>query len=58
VEAAFAGVQRRSGELFDLAHDPGELKNLYGDESKQAVRDELQSRLDAWMRSIADPVVK
>jgi uncharacterized sulfatase len=45
-------------ELFDLVRDPGELKNLYRDESTQAVREELQSKLDAWMRAIADPVVK
>jgi uncharacterized sulfatase len=45
-------------ELFDLVRDPGELKNLYRDESSQAARDELQSKLDAWMRSIADPVVR
>jgi uncharacterized sulfatase len=42
-------------ELFDLVNDPGELKNRYTDRAAQAVREELQSRLNAWMRSIGDP---
>jgi uncharacterized sulfatase len=45
----------KQDELFDLVHDPGELKNLYPDESRKAVREELQSKLNAWMKSIADP---
>ncbi|MCE9529620.1 MAG: sulfatase-like hydrolase/transferase [Planctomycetes bacterium] len=45
-------------ELFDLANDPGELKNLYSDESKKAVREELQAKLNAWMKSISDPALK
>jgi uncharacterized sulfatase len=45
-------------ELFDLQNDPGELRNLYGDATCQAVRDDLERRLDAWMRSIGDPTVK
>lgn len=45
-------------ELFDLASDPGELKNLYTDESKKAIREELQTKLTAWMKSIGDPAAK
>jgi choline-sulfatase len=45
-------------ELFDLAGDPGELRNIYENDSKQAVREELQTRLDRWMTSIDDPVAK
>jgi uncharacterized sulfatase len=44
-------------ELFDLEHDPGELHNLYGKAESRAVRDDLQRRLDVWMRSVGDPVV-
>jgi uncharacterized sulfatase len=45
-------------ELFDLARDPGELNNLYANEAYQARRDELQSMLDAWMKSISDPIAR
>ena len=45
-------------ELFDLVKDPGELENLYTDDAKKAVREELQAKLNAWMKSIADPVAK
>ena len=45
-------------ELFDLSHDPGELVNLYQDESTASVRMDLQEKLDAWMKSIHDPVLK
>lgn len=45
-------------ELFDLAADPGEMKNLYDEPAHREVRDGLQARLDAWMRSIDDPVTK
>jgi arylsulfatase A-like enzyme len=41
-------------ELFDLTRDPGERQNRYADDSAKAARDELQARLDAWMRSIGD----
>lgn len=45
-------------ELFDLKADPGELKNLYKEESKKAVRDELQAKLEGWMKSVGDPLLK
>jgi uncharacterized sulfatase len=45
-------------ELFDLVRDPGERKNLYTEESKKAMREGLQAKLDDWMKSIADPVAK
>src|SRR5262249_24351855 len=38
-------------ELYDLANDPGEAKNLYGAASAGKMRRELQVRLTAWMRS-------
>jgi uncharacterized sulfatase len=45
-------------ELFDLKADPEELRNLYGDAVHREVRDDLQSRLTEWMRSINDPLTK
>jgi uncharacterized sulfatase len=42
-------------ELFDRANDPDELVNLYESAKHREIRDRLQSRLDAWMRSIDDP---
>ena len=51
------GVENQD-ELFDLAADPGELKNLHADDGTKKVRGELQAGLDAWMKLIGDPVAK
>jgi choline-sulfatase len=45
-------------ELFDLQADPEELRNLYNEPAHRAMRDALQERLTAWMRSVDDPLVK
>ncbi|MFV0138179.1 sulfatase-like hydrolase/transferase [Streptomyces sp. HMX87] len=42
-------------ELYDLAEDPGELRNLIGDPDHAAVRDRLHDRLLAWMNETRDP---
>ncbi|MFI6393276.1 sulfatase-like hydrolase/transferase [Nonomuraea sp. NPDC050547] len=39
-------------ELYDLAVDPGEERNLAG---THAVQDELAARMDAWFTAYADP---
>ncbi len=44
-------------ELYDLKNDPDENRNLYGAAARGAVRDDLQRRLTAWMRSIGDPLL-
>jgi uncharacterized sulfatase len=44
--------------LWNLKSDPGETKNLYNDPQYRAVRDQLQERLTAWMRSIDDPILR
>ena len=44
-------------ELYHLAEDPGETKNLYLDPKHEPVRDELQQRLTAWQRGIRDPIL-
>ena len=45
-------------ELYDLRADPGEMINRYEDISVNDVRDRLQERLEAWMRSIDDPLLR
>jgi uncharacterized sulfatase len=45
-------------ELYHLAVDPGEAKNLYQNQTHRKVRDSLQARLTAWQRSINDPLLK
>jgi arylsulfatase A-like enzyme len=36
---------RRLGELFDLAHDPGEIRNLWDDPAARSVRDRLTEHM-------------
>ncbi len=42
-------------ELYDLANDPGEKVNLYGQPGREPIRDALRQRLDAFFRDHADP---
>ena len=44
-------------ELYDLAEDPYELKNLAEDDSAQETKKTLAQRLDAWQRRLNDPVL-
>lgn len=44
-------------ELYDLANDPGETRNLYGNPEARPTRDRLQQTLTAWQRSIDDPLL-
>lgn len=44
-------------ELYNLKSDPGETRNLYGNAAHRPIRDQLQERLTAWMRSIDDPIL-
>lgn len=44
------------GELYDLTDDPGEMKNLFGNDDYKDIRHELYSRLlEQWAR-MPDPV--
>ncbi len=45
---------RPAEELYDCEADPWNRHNLIADEKLAAVRDELRSRLDAWMRQQGD----
>ena len=43
-------------ELYDLHADPHELVNLARDTSYGALKDDLESRLQEWMRKTEDPL--
>jgi uncharacterized sulfatase len=45
-------------ELYHLADDPGETRNLYGAAKHAKVREDLQKRLTAWMKSIEGPLAR
>ncbi len=45
---------RPAEELYDCETDPWNRTNLIADESLAAVRDELRTRLDAWMKQQGD----
>lgn len=45
-------------ELYDLGTDPGEKTNLYARPAHRKVRDELQTKLTEWQRSIDDPLLR
>ena len=47
----------RGVELYDLAADPGESRNLAAEPAAAALLAGLRSRLLAWMRSNEDPAL-
>jgi len=47
----------RGDELYDLASDPAETRNLIADPAAQEVLRDLRSRLAAWMRRNGDPAL-
>jgi arylsulfatase A-like enzyme len=44
-------------ELYHVSEDPGETVNLRNDERYKQVRQDLEAQLEAWQRSINDPVL-
>jgi N-sulfoglucosamine sulfohydrolase len=46
---------RPKEELYDLAADPNELRNLAGDPSQQKALEELRGKLEAWRERTNDP---
>lgn len=45
-------------QLYDLMFDPQERHNLAGEAEMQAVLATMRARLDAWMRSTDDPLLR
>jgi arylsulfatase A-like enzyme len=50
--------KRPAEELYDLEHDPQQLKNIAQNESYAAAKAGLRARLDRWMADTADPLAK
>ena len=48
-------LHRPKEELFDLAKDPHEMKNVAGDPANAAVLTELRQRVRAWQQETNDP---
>jgi uncharacterized sulfatase len=45
-------------ELYHLSADPSETRNLYRDSSHWSIREQLQTRLTQWQRSVGDPLLR
>jgi N-sulfoglucosamine sulfohydrolase len=50
--------KRPAEELYDLEHDPFQLKNIAHHESYAAARADLRARLDRWMLATGDPLAR
>lgn len=44
------------GQLYNLAKDPAELKNLYEDREFAEIRQQMLSDLTAWILRVQDPL--
>ncbi len=56
--AAATARPRRQVELYDLAHDPWECRDLAGDASLVEERTALEARLQRWMEETGDPLLR
>ena len=54
-EGEWKYIHKVNPELYDLESDPWEKVNVYGDERRRGVRDELLGRLNAWRADHARP---
>jgi arylsulfatase A-like enzyme len=50
----YARYENEPWVLYDLEQDPYELKNLANDPAAEAIRAELQGKLEEWMRKTGD----
>jgi len=51
----YAGGAADGAELYDIAHDPGEIVNLANDARFAATKADLRARLEQWMTDHHDP---
>ena len=47
--------KRPAEELYDLAKDPAQIKNVAGDAAYAGALEKLRGRVDSWMRETGDP---
>jgi arylsulfatase A-like enzyme len=52
---ALACAKRPAEELYDVASDPWQMKNLAADSKHAAAKEKLSVQLDRWMKETADP---
>ncbi len=52
-----ATAKRPADELYDLARDPGQLRNVAGQPAYGNAQRRLRQQLDAWLRETGDPRV-
>jgi len=57
IENGYLDETKEREMLFDLYYDPVERVNLIGDERYQDVYQDLNSRLEKWMRDTDDPLL-
>jgi arylsulfatase A-like enzyme len=57
LESGALPLEREAIQLFDLREDPDEEVNLAGKPEYRKIRDNLRSRLEAWMRETSDPLL-
>ncbi|HKH17421.1 MAG TPA: sulfatase/phosphatase domain-containing protein, partial [Solirubrobacteraceae bacterium] len=57
IELGWADVPIAAEQLYDLALDPNEIRNVAADPSYAHVREELAARLGRWMHETGDPLL-
>ena len=58
VRAGWGDRPRPEVELYDLMADPAEMRNLAADPASAELLDQLEGRLDSWMRETGDPLLE
>ncbi|MBA3423214.1 MAG: sulfatase-like hydrolase/transferase [Rubrobacter sp.] len=53
----YADTPVAAEQLYDLLHDPNEAHNLAGDPAHENVLEDLNERLETWMRETGDPLL-
>jgi len=57
IDGGWLERSRRSVELYDLILDPQETENRIDDPSLKEICDDLEQRLEKWMRDTGDPLL-